>query len=165
MAISCTEPALFVATGVAASTEDNFKLDPELAVSCTGRRASSAKKALADVTLSRLAALGFEYSRPKSLCAMKWPNLRAAQHATGNGSPTFDPSAQAVLWVTAPNKPGQWPRLREEITQISGTFEELVPGACGLMKSGHTVIITHSGGAWLPPRIRAAAEELIRRKG
>jgi hypothetical protein len=96
---------------------------------------------------------------------MKWPNLRAAQPATGNGSQTFDPSAQAVLWVTAPDKLSQWPRLREEITQISGTLEELVPGACGLMKSGHTVIITDSGGAWLPGRIREAAEELNRREG
>src|ERR671912_2782912 len=96
--------------------------------------------------LSRLAALGSDVHAPRSLCAMKWPNLRAAQPATGNGSQTFDPSAQAVLWVTAPNKPGQWPRMREEITQIAGTFEELVPGAYGLMKSGHTVIITHSGG-------------------
>jgi hypothetical protein len=89
-----------------------------------------------------------------------WPKLYEPEPTVGNGSPTFDPSPPAVLWIMAPDRPGQRPKLREAITQISGTLEELLPGACGLMKSGHTAIIVHSGGAWLSGRIREAAEEL-----
>jgi hypothetical protein len=87
----------------------------------------------------------------------EWPKLYEPQPTVGNASPTFDPLAPAVLWIMAPDR-----RLipREDITQISGTLEELLPGAFGLMKSGHTAIIAHSGGAWLPGRIREAAEEL-----
>jgi hypothetical protein len=83
-----------------------------------------------------------------------WPRLCERQPAGCNGSPTFDPSAPAVLWVMAADLQSQQLKLREEITQVSGTLEELVPGACGLMKSGHTVIIVHSDGAWLPGGIR-----------
>jgi hypothetical protein len=94
----------------------------------------------------------------------EWPKLCEAQPAMGNAPPTFDPSAPAALWVMAPGKPGLRLKPRKEITRIPGTLEELVPGACGLMKSGHTAIIVHGGEVWLAERIREAAEELKRRR-
>jgi hypothetical protein len=88
------------------------------------------------------------------------PRLYEPQPTVGNGWPTFDASAPAVLWIMAPDRRRLRVMPREDITQISVTLEELLAGACGLMKSGHTAIIVHSGGVWLPGRIREAAEEL-----
>jgi hypothetical protein len=59
----------------------------------------------------------------------------------GNEPPTFDPSTPAVRWIMAPGKLGPRLKLQKEITRIPGTLKELVPGACGMMKSGHTAII------------------------
>ena len=38
----------------------------------------------------------------------EWPKLCEPQTAGGNGSPTFDPSAPAVLWVMAADRQSQW---------------------------------------------------------
>jgi hypothetical protein len=59
-------------------------------------------------------------------------------------------TADASLPARKAKTPTQFARLRKEITRIPGTLEELVSGACGLMKSRHNATIVHGGVVGLP---------------